>query len=301
MLRRVAILISRSTVHGRSWVLCGWALLLIAPAISGCSALVGRASADMAQNLAAAILNQDDPVLVRDALPSYLLLLDSLIEANPDNPATLATAAQLYAAYGAALVDDPQRAQTLTARSRDYGVRALCAAETATCSLEGKSFDEFSAAIAAVRQRNATALYSYSLGTLAWIRENSHDFNALAEIPKVEFALERVLALEPGDLAASTSMYLGILNTLRPLALGGQPDAGRAWFEQAIALSDERDLGIKVEFARGYARLVYDRELHDRLLNEVMSADVKQPGYTLFNIMAQAQAQVLLDAADDYF
>jgi hypothetical protein len=66
-------------------------------------------------------------------------------------------------------------------------------------------------------------------------------------------------------------------------------------------LSGGKDLGVKVEYARGYARLVYDRELHDRLLNEVLVSEVKLPGLTLINSLAQQQARELLASADDYF
>ena len=61
------------------------------------------------------------------------------------------------------------------------------------------------------------------------------------------------------------------------------------------------DLGIKVDYANYYARTLYDRELHDRLLNEVLAADPVQPGRTLFNTLAQRDARSLLDSADDYF
>ncbi len=76
---------------------------------------------------------------------------------------------------------------------------------------------------------------------------------------------------------------------------------GREYFERSIELSGGRDLGAKVEFARNYARLLYDRELHDRLLEEVMLAEPVQPGLTLMNLLAQDQARDLLLAADDYF
>ena len=46
---------------------------------------------------------------------------------------------------------------------------------------------------------------------------------------------------------------------------------------------------------------MYDRELHDRLLNEVLAADVEQPDLTLFNLLAREQAEALLNSADDYF
>jgi hypothetical protein len=96
-------------------------------------------------------------------------------------------------------------------------------------------------------------------------------------------------------------MYLGILATLRPAALGGQPEEGRRRFEQAIALSDGKSLMMQVQFARYYARLVFDRPLHDRLLKEVLAAEVEQPGLTLSNTLAQEQARKLLSDADNYF
>ena len=77
--------------------------------------------------------------------------------------------------------------------------------------------------------------------------------------------------------------------------------AGLAHFQKAIELSGGRDLSIKVDFARYYARTLYDRELHDRLLEEVLAADPTQPGLTLFNTLAQDDAKELLAGADDYF
>lgn len=270
-------------------------------AVSGCGAVVSKAGAGMANSLSIAILNQDDPELVREALPSYLLLLDSFVESDPQGVTTLSAASQLYAAYGGALVRDADRAKGLTTRARNYGQRALCASNPIGCGLQSMDYATYEESIASLGKESLTALYSYSLSTLAWIRANSDDFLALAELPRVELALEKVMQLEPGDLAANTCMYLGILNTLRPPALGGKPEVGRAWFERGIMLSDGKNLGIKVEYARGYARLIYNRELHDRLLNEVLSADVKQPQLTMFNVMAQADATELMATADDYF
>ncbi len=277
------------------------ALVVSATLLTGCGIIVSNVSAGLADDLSAAILNQDDPELVREALPAYLLLLDSFVAGNPDNNATLSAAAQLYAAYGAVLVNDKGRARKLTARARQYGNRALCNAVIEACAMEGQDYDSYTAIIRTIDDDAIDALYSYSLSNLAWIRSHADDFGALADLPKVEFALEHLMSLEPGDLAASASMYLGILKTLRPAALGGDPEAGRSWFERGIELSGGRDLSIKVEYARGYARQLYDRELHDRLLNEVLASEVEEQDLLLFNLLAREQAQALLDSADDYF
>ena len=54
-------------------------------------------------------------------------------------------------------------------------------------------------------------------------------------------------------------------------------------------------------YADQYARLLFERKLHDQLLQEVMAAEAKSPGLTLMNTVAKERAQRLLDTADDYF
>ncbi|HHQ14262.1 MAG TPA: hypothetical protein ENK16_04495, partial [Chromatiales bacterium] len=193
------------------------------------------------------------------------------------------------------------RAGKLTARARDYGRRALCAADAHACNVDEQGFEAYQQTISAVPDSAAEALYSYCVGTLAYIQAHSSDWVALADLPKAEAALNRLREIAPEERLGDVYKYLGILNTLRPPALGGKPGVGREHFERALQANGDRDLSIRIEYARGYARLVYDRELHDRLLNEVLAADVKQPGYTLFNVMAQQQAKALLESADDYF
>jgi hypothetical protein len=85
---------------------------------SSCAIIVSNAASGFSDNLSKAVLNQDDPDLVRDGVPTLLLTMDSLIEGSPDSPQLLAAGATLYATYGAAFVDDPSRAHRLTARAR---------------------------------------------------------------------------------------------------------------------------------------------------------------------------------------
>ena len=230
-----------------------------------------------------------------------MLLLDSLAADPKASPDVLGAAARLYAAYAVVFVADPGRAATLAGRSRMYGARATCAANSATCQLEGLPFDEFAARLAQVKPRDASALFSYAVGSLAYVRTHSEDWQALTELPRIEATLTRLLVIGNPTDAATVNTYLGILTTLRPPALGGQPEQGRAYFEKALELSGGRDLSVLVEYARGYARLVYDRELHDALLNRALAADPRQSGYTLLNILAQKQATELLASATDYF
>jgi hypothetical protein len=57
----------------------------------------------------------------------------------------------------------------------------------------------------------------------------------------------------------------------------------------------------KVVFAENYAKLIFDKALHDQLLREVIAADPVVEGMTLTNTLAQEQARTLLADSDDYF
>ncbi len=267
----------------------------------GCASLMSSAASGLADNLSSAMLNQDDPKTVRDGAPSYLLLLDSFIEGSPHDPALLAAGASLYASYGAVFAGDPERAARLTARARNYGLRGMCESYVGACSWSTDNYDEFVASLDGVKKKHAESLYAYGFATLAYLRTHSSDWNALAELPQVEALFEHYIAISGADTNVATYTYMGILLTLRPPALGGKPEEARAYFEKAIELTDGRDLSAKVEYARGYAKLLYERELHDQLLQEVVAADPYSDGFTLSNVMAQEEAEQMLLEADDYF
>jgi hypothetical protein len=92
-----------------------------------------------------------------------------------------------------------------------------------------------------------------------------------------------------------------VLNSVRPEAVGGKPELGRSYFEKAVALSGGKNLFAKTLEAEFYARLVFNQELHDKLLNEVLAADPNVPGLTLINTLAQERAKKLLVSGKDYF
>ena len=46
---------------------------------------------------------------------------------------------------------------------------------------------------------------------------------------------------------------------------------------------------------------MFDKDLHDRLLEDAIAADPHAPGLTLINVLAQQQAKVLLESGNDYF
>lgn len=250
-----------------------------------------------------AIMNQPDPETVREALPSFLVATDAMIEADPESVGRLSTGAELYSAFTGLFPHEPERARLLATRARSYGERAFCLAADmdSGCDLAKLDFGQFTTLLEEFDEDQVSVLLSYATGWLAWANVNRDDWSVAAGLPKIEAALERIVVLREDFRFGTAHVYLGILKTLRPPSIGGKPEEARAHFERALELSGGRNLSAQTDFAEYYARLVYDRDLHDRLLNEVLQLPVEAPGLTLMNSLAKRRAKSLLESADTYF
>ena len=113
--------------------------------------------------------------------------------------------------------------------------------------------------------------------------------------------MARVLELDETYDNGGPHLYMGVFETVLPPSVGGRPEVARGHFERTIEIAGGKHLLAKVFFADNYARLVFDRDLHDRLLREVLETDIRAPGLTLMNAIAQERARELLASADDYF
>lgn len=284
-------------------VLCRLLLLslMLALALAGCASLANRASERVTGNLATAMLDQDDPETVREGLPAYLLLLDGLIEGSPESAGLLLSGARLYGAYAGGFVSDPLRAKRLSSRALGYASRGICARDLALCGRTSGSFDEFRKALDEATLAQADALHVLGAAWATWLQAHREDWDAIAELPKIEALFEHLIALQPAHAGGEPHMYLGVLYCLRPEALGGRPQLGRDHFLKARDISDGKNLMASTLFAEHYARLLFDRELHDQLLQAVLEAEPRAPGLTLSNTLAQQRARALLETADDYF
>jgi len=277
------------------------AAIALALLCSGCSTIVSRASQQLADNLTVGILEQDDVTTARDGIPSWLLLVDGLIQGSPQDAGMLTAGARLYSAYSGGFIDDPVRAQRLSAHAFDYARRATCIELPSLCKQIDAPFEAFQAEVAKTGRQDVSLLYVLATAWAGRIQNNTSDWNSIADIPKVQALLERVVALDPEHAKGEPYMYLGVLATLRPASLGGKPEEGKADFEKALALSDGKNQMVRVLYAQRYARLVFDKDLHDKLLNEAIAADPHAPGLTLINVLAQQQAHKLLESGKDYF
>jgi len=169
----------------------------------------------------------------------------------------------------------------------------------AVCETREGAYDDFIVTIDPIGKGDVDRLYVFGTSWAGSMEANAGDFSAIADLPKLEYVFDHVTKLEPGLQDGRAQLYAGALASLRPAALGGDPEKARRHFEDALRYSERRDLMVHVEYARRYARQADDQQLHDRLLNEVLEADPQAPGLTLSNTVAQQEAADLL--AEDYF
>ncbi len=266
--------------------------------VSGCVSYVGSLAAD---TLSSAILNQDDPVIIQSGLPAYLLIVDGFIVENPESESVLSAGAQLFSLYGSRFATDNAHSANVTWKARRYGQRAICLVHQPACNWQGMGYEQFVQELEDIDESQVEYLYAYAISWLSHLEATSSDWSAVAELPWVQAAMERVVTLDEDHDDGGIHVYLGILYALRPPALGGQPDLAKEHFERSIDLTNGSDLSAKVEFARRYARMMFDKDLHDQLLKEVLEAPVDVPGRTLFNVLAKRDAEELLESSEEYF
>lgn len=261
----------------------------------------GCAVTRVGDNLPYGVLNHDDLTLVGDGLPTYLLIIDGLIENWPESESMLSSGAGLYSAYAGTFVEDPQRARKLSARALDYAFRAACAADSKLCDLRNLKMAEFEQRLQRQRSKRVPVLFTLGSTWAGYIQLNSADWKAVGELGRVDAIMQRIVALDEEYEYGQAHMYLGVLNSILPESLGGQPDKAKFHFKRAIALSEGKNLMAQTLYAERYARLVFDQQLHDSLLDEVLAADPVVHGLTLQNTVAQRDAKRLRAESADYF
>ncbi|MDD5170366.1 MAG: TRAP transporter TatT component family protein, partial [Syntrophales bacterium] len=175
-----------------------WLLTILL--LTGCGDLVHRQATPLIGGLTSAIGKQNDPQLVCEGAPAYLLLADGFLEMSPDDHEMLMHAAQLYAAYTSAFLmgREEDRARRLSIRARDYAFRAAAIRIPAFGTLYQKPFAEFEP-VTVLFQKGDEALLLLIIKTWAAVIQTSKDdWDLLADIAKIEALTKRLLALDEG-------------------------------------------------------------------------------------------------------
>ncbi len=246
---------------------------------------------------------ESDLQLAGEALAANLKLVETLVKGDSTNERLLLLASQGYSAYALAFAEDqdPARARMLYLRGREYALRILRDNSAIRAGLEG-DLRTFESALRVTSREDVAALFWAAFGWGAAVNLDRSDPAAIAELPRVNALMKRVLELDPAYYYAGAHLYFGSILGSLPVMLGGNPAASREHFETCLRLTGGKFLLAHVYFARSYAVQVQDRELFDSLLTvvETASQDIL-PAARLPNAVAKRKAALLRESAAELF
>ncbi len=291
-------------------------LLLAAGFLLACSprAYVVSRMADAASSGGEVFVRDDDPELVRDAVPFALKSMESLLDSSPDHKGLLTALCRGFTQYAVAFVRqdaeearDPEarragmeRTRRLLLRAREYGVRGLSAGrEGFAAALSGDP----AGAAARVGAEDVPLLYWTGVAWSFAVSTSSDDPSLLADLPRIEALMRRALALEERYDAGAIHEYFVAFEGGRPEAMGGSVDRARYHMERALALSGGRKVSPLVTFAETVSVRTQDRRGFLDLLDRALAFDARSaaPEHRLGNLVSQRRARWLKGRVDELF
>ncbi len=285
-----------------------WIILIGALAVLTTSCATERkkltvgATALLLEDIAKSAYKQTDTRVIREGMPAYLMLMDGMVEAVPDNDRLLISAAQSYATFASAFIEgeDKAYANVLYGRAKDYALRAL--EQRGLKNPATRPFDEFEAAVNEMNKDDVPFMFWASACWGNWIQLNMGSMEAMAQLPRVEVLMKRALLLDEAYYYGGPHLFMGLWFGSRPKMAGGNLDLARKHFQKAIELGDGKFLMAYIYYAEYYAKKTFDKALYLSILENVHKtpADIV-PDLTLLNTIAHERATQLMQEADEYF
>ena len=271
--------------------------------------------ADALSQTGSAYATDDDPELVRQAVPFGLKLVESVLEKEPHHPGLLLAAASGFTQYAFAFVEEDAdeiestsvaratetrlRAKKLYLRARGYALRGL---ELDHPGIGARLRTERGRALADLQKSDVPFLYWTAASWAGAIHLAKDDPEIVADLPIVEALMDRALELDEafGDGALHT--LLVSYESSRPGGASGAEERARSHFRRAVDLSGGELAGPMVALAEAVAAPRQDRKEYEELLHRALAIDVDlKPEWRLQNLVLQRRARWLLDHAEERF
>lgn len=256
----------------------------------------------------------DDPDLVRDAVPFALKAEEYLLADNPEHRGLLLSLCRGFTQYAAAFVwqdameetdrrtadAGKERARRLFLRAMEYGVRGLSAAVPGF--RERLAEDPRAAAAMAGREEVPLLYWTGAAWSLA-IASSPNVPSLLADLPRCEALMRRALELREDYDAGAIHEYFVAFEGGRPEAMGGSVERARRHYERAMELSAGKRISPMVTYAGTVSVRTQDRAEFLDLLGKALSFDARTgpAEYRLANLVAQRKAKWLRERADELF
>jgi predicted anti-sigma-YlaC factor YlaD len=285
--------------------------------LSGCSLrqMATRSLADaLSEGGASVYAADDDPVLVRDALPFGLKTFEVLLVELPRHRGLLRAACRGFTSYAVAFIlpevqeletmelerarRERVRARRMFLRAREYGLRAL---EVAHPGFAAELREDPQRTVQRAGPDDVPDLYWLAAAWGSAISAARDDMDLLADLGVVEALIRRALDLDEAYEEGVIHEFL-IAFESRGEAMGGSLARARRHFKRAMELSNGRRVAPLVSLAEHVSVQTQNREEFQWLLDKVLSFDPDTaPDVRLQNLVAQRRARGLQARADDLF
>jgi len=281
------------------------AILVIALGASGCSP--SRMTADLAGRALSggggAYASDDDPQLVREALPFAIKTMEGLIEASPDNAQLRLSAAKSTAAYAHLLGELDEtgreggaRRSRLFLRARDH---ALAGLEARHGGFKDQLRGDRVAALARADADDAAILYWAGAAWAAALSVDKSNLRLVADLPAAGALVARALELDEAVEGGGAAEFLISYEAGRP---NGSLDEAERRYHEALRLTDGQSAGAHVAFAGSVAVARQDRTAFRDALAAALAIDPDAaPSRRLSNTLAQRSAKRLLEREEELF
>ena len=272
--------------------------------LSGCSTgqLVARGASPLINNGVTAMNRETDLGLARASMPANLKMLEALLVADPGNTAYQVQAAMGFYGYTLAFVepDDQKRAASLYRRARTHALVALEHAGMSEAALTGDTAT-FERTLATLNAEDVPALFWTASTWGKWIELELDDPARLAELPRVEALMQRVLDLDETYYYGGAHLFFGAYYGGRAPMFGGDFARAAKHFDRAAAINHNQLLLVDVYRARYLLRQMGERAAFHSALTRVVEAVVNDPELNLANAVAKQEAANLLAQEKDLF
>jgi predicted anti-sigma-YlaC factor YlaD len=296
-------------------------LLLVMSAVmlgGGCSVqqLAVNALSDSLASGGSVYESDDDPVLIGEALPFSLKLMDSLLEEQPEHRELLIAASRGYLLYAYAYVhlpaerrnlDDVEQARQLRIRARNLYLRAHRYAqqglEVTYPGIGAALFenpDESVRTIGADPATDVAAMYWKGAALGLAISVSGNEAALLARIPEVEALLGRALELD--ETWNDGALHEFAISLAAARTTTADRDSLESHYARALELSDGNRASLYLAFAEAVAIPTQDRSGFIELLERALRIDVdSDPNNRLLNLVSQDRARWLMGRVDELF
>lgn len=291
--------------------------LLAVTLTSGCS-IKRYAINKLGDSLAKAevtFASDNDPDLIRDALPFSLKLVEALLAESPRHRGLLLAGASGFTQYAFAFIQEEAderesrdlaaatalrvRARRLYLRARDYGLRGL---EVRHRGIEQALRTDPQAALQVTKRADVPLLYWTAAAWGLAITLSKDDPETVADQPIVEALIDRALALEEDFGDGALHAFLITYEPNRPGGGRGAAERARKHFARAMELTRGQLASPLVALAETVSVNEQNRAEFEQLLQRALEINPDtRPEWRLANLIMQRRARWLLARVDELF